>query len=91
MKDPRDVAWSEMTVEEWLESYRQKTHSGEGKRGSAWPMEGVIQTVMPGPFPDWHYYAFGLRSALETVVKQQKEIEDLRGRIKLLEKMSLED
>ena len=83
---------SELEIGAWIESFRRSTAHIRGARGPLNPNEpGAVHDVVPGPFAGWHYVFFGLLRALEKIDEQQTEIESLRGRIGLLEKMSIEE
>lgn len=82
------VVLSNLTVEDWLESYRQASAPAMDAEGPLNPNapEPVVRSVVPGPYPDWHYQALAMHRLLETVVKQEKRIKDLEGRVQDLER-----
>ena len=71
-----DVDLSKLSAEDWLRSFEDYTRFAEGKRG---PLNrgGGVADIVPGVYRDWHYDALAIRCLLETVVKQQQEIERL--------------
>lgn len=85
-KEP--VKLGELTVGDWLESYRLVTSPAMDADGPLNPNtdEPVVRSVVPGPYPDWHYQALAMLRLLETVNKQRTQIVSLENRIRALEK-----
>ena len=88
MEPQHAVVLSHLTVEDWLESYRQASAPAMDAEGPLNPNEPepVVRSVVPGPYPDWHYQALAMHRLLETVVEQEKRIKDLEGRVQDLER-----
>ena len=76
-----------LTVEDWLESYRLVTAPAMDAEGPLNPNtdDPVVRSVVPGPYPDWHYQALAMRRLLETVDEQRRRIAELEFRITDLE------
>lgn len=87
MAPQHTVVLSKLTVEEWLESYRQASAPARDAEGPLNPNEPepVVRSVVPGPYPDWHYQALAMHCLLQTVVEQKGRIEELETRIRDLE------
>ena len=79
-----EVDLSKLSAEQWLRSFEDYTRSAEGKRGPLNRGAGVAD-VVPGVYPDWHYDALAIRSLLQTVLDQQREIERLSERVRALD------
>ena len=82
------VVLGKLTVDDWLESYRQASAPALDAEGPLNPnaAEAVVRSVVPGPYPDWHYQALAMHRLLETVVEQERRIRELEGRVQDLER-----
>jgi len=76
-----------LTVEDWLESYRLVTAPAMDAEGPLNPNtdKPVVRSVVPGPYPDWHYQALAMRRLLETVDEQGRRLAELELRVRQLE------
>ena len=96
-----NVKLNELTVEDWLESYRLRTRHliNRGVTGPLNPdQDGAARDVVPGVYNNWHYDALAMLQLLAKVLelqmreKQHQEREkQLHERIRLLERVLLED
>ena len=80
-----------LDLDDWLESLRQRVAPLKGARGPLNPRVSAPRTPVPGVYQDRHYDALALHCALEMLVRQREEFEQLKSRLKTLERMALED
>ena len=84
-----NVVLGDLKIEDWLESYRQRTAAAARADGPLNPNNPGVFAVVPGPYSRWHYDALAMFRVIEKVVEQQREIESLMSRIQELEKPTM--
>ena len=82
---------SEIDIDDWLKSYRQQTADAMNAEGPLNPRAMGTKTVVRGVYDGWHYAAFAMQRVLETVLEQRDQIKQLKERIRLLERVSMEE
>ena len=78
------------TLQDWLKTYTYLTEPATDADAPLYPGAGKIFQIVDEPIVQWYYPAMLLRRLVEQSLAQQKEIDSLRARVKLLEQMCVE-
>ena len=81
----------ELDLDGWLKTYRFITKPAEGVDSTLYDGSTAFGDIVDEPLIPWYYSALAVRCLIERGLAQQKEIDGLRERVRLLERMLVED